>query len=87
MVILLIRIPGFDVGIIIIKTKAVAIYLDAPDQLYKNSGLALFGGVYNAKFTIYSWGLITTISLSAILQYINYALTISTYVYMYIPPS
>jgi len=53
-VIPLIRIPNFNVGIIIIKTKAVAIYLDALDQLYKNSSLALFGKVYNTKFTTYS---------------------------------
>jgi len=31
MVMPLIRIPGFNVGIIIIKTKAVAMYLDTPD--------------------------------------------------------
>jgi len=61
------RIPGFDVGIIVVKTEAVAMYSDAPDQLYRNSSLALFGGVYNTKFTTYSWGLIAATSLGAIL--------------------
>jgi hypothetical protein len=48
MIVALMRILGFDVGIIVVKTKGVAMYSDARGQLCGKSGLASFGGVLNS---------------------------------------